>query len=181
MISKERKVNALKLAVAMFFSEKKYYPFFEVNLDQSRHYRADVFMIDGKFKTIIVEIKSSKEDFLADKKWENYLSYCNRFFFCADKETIQFIKEKVEPTHPDIGFLTIREYEDINPYSLQFVKDAKLITFGNFSDPSFLFRLVRSNCTFWQGLYVGLKKTDRSLIDKHYDTTKDCQSKLFEG
>ena len=32
----------------------------------------------------IVECKSSQKDFKSDKKWQNYLDWCDRFFWAVD-------------------------------------------------------------------------------------------------
>lgn len=43
--------------------------------------RADVIGIGGRGEIWIVEIKSSPEDFRADRKWPDYRDYCDRLFF----------------------------------------------------------------------------------------------------
>jgi len=45
--------------------------------------RADLIALapDGMLR--IVEVKSSREDFRADRKWTDYLPYCDRFYFAA--------------------------------------------------------------------------------------------------
>lgn len=45
--------------------------------------RADVMALDGGNRVTIVEIKSSVADFRADTKWEEYLDYCDRFYFAV--------------------------------------------------------------------------------------------------
>ena len=45
--------------------------------------RADVVALDRKGVIDLVEVKSSIEDFRADGKWEEYLPYCDRFFFAV--------------------------------------------------------------------------------------------------
>jgi hypothetical protein len=39
--------------------------------------------------SIVYEIKCSRNDFLNDQKWRNYLHYCNEFYFVTPKGTIQ--------------------------------------------------------------------------------------------
>jgi hypothetical protein len=53
----------------------------EVPLPNGR--RADLVALapDGALR--IVEVKSSREDFLADRKWARYRDYCDRFYFAA--------------------------------------------------------------------------------------------------
>ena len=48
--------------------------------------RVDIIAINSKKKIIIVEVKSDKNGIKNDKKWKNYLNYCNYFYFaCNDK------------------------------------------------------------------------------------------------
>jgi hypothetical protein len=45
--------------------------------------RADIIALAGKGEVWIVEIKSSPEDFYADRKWPEYGDYCDRFYFAV--------------------------------------------------------------------------------------------------
>lgn len=45
--------------------------------------RADLMCLDGRGGLTIIEIKSSVEDFRSDRKWPDYLDYCDRFFFAV--------------------------------------------------------------------------------------------------
>lgn len=45
--------------------------------------RADVIGYNNE-KIIIIEVKSSKEDYRQDHKWTEYLSYCDEFYFFLD-------------------------------------------------------------------------------------------------
>ena len=45
--------------------------------------RVDVIGLDPAGRLTIIEIKSSLEDFRADRKWRDYLDYCDRFFFAV--------------------------------------------------------------------------------------------------
>ena len=53
----------------------------EVSLANSR--RADVLAVDHKGVLTIIEVKSSRSDFLSDHKWPDYLPYCDRFCFAV--------------------------------------------------------------------------------------------------
>ena len=50
-------------------------------LPLSSGHRADVAALGPKGEIWIVEIKSSLEDFRADRKWHHYLDHCDRLFF----------------------------------------------------------------------------------------------------
>ena len=48
--------------------------------------RVDVIGLDPKARITIVEIKSSLEDFRSDRKWREYLEYCDAFFFAVPED-----------------------------------------------------------------------------------------------
>lgn len=48
--------------------------------------RVDVIGLDRGGRTTIVEIKTSLEDFRSDKKWPEYLEFCDRFFFAVPQD-----------------------------------------------------------------------------------------------
>jgi hypothetical protein len=45
--------------------------------------RADLVALDRAGEVTLVEIKSCRADFLADRKWPAYLGYCDRFYFAV--------------------------------------------------------------------------------------------------
>lgn len=46
--------------------------------------RVDVIALGPKGEVWIVECKSSRADFAADRKWGGYLEWCDRFFWAVD-------------------------------------------------------------------------------------------------
>jgi len=48
--------------------------------------RVDVAGLDASGKFVVVEVKSSPADFLSDRKWQDYLLYCDRFYFSVNAE-----------------------------------------------------------------------------------------------
>ena len=67
-----------------FLSLKGYKVLSEFALPNKK--RVDIIAINLKRKIIIVEVKSNKKSLKYDKKWKNYLNYCNYFYFaCNDK------------------------------------------------------------------------------------------------
>jgi hypothetical protein len=46
--------------------------------------RADICGINEKGEIIILEVKSSIEDFKSDNKWHEYKDYCDYFYFALD-------------------------------------------------------------------------------------------------
>lgn len=45
--------------------------------------RVDVITLDRKGVFTVVEVKTSVADFRADAKWQEYLEYCDRFYFAV--------------------------------------------------------------------------------------------------
>ncbi len=56
----------------------------ELTLNNGR--RADLLGIDSKGKIVLIEIKSSVEDFKIDRKWPEYRDHCDLFYFASHKE-----------------------------------------------------------------------------------------------
>jgi hypothetical protein len=48
--------------------------------------RADLVAIDRAATITIVEVKSCRADFVADRKWQAYLAFCDRFYFAVDRD-----------------------------------------------------------------------------------------------
>jgi hypothetical protein len=48
--------------------------------------RADLVAIDRAATITIVEVKSGRSDFLADRKWQAYLGFCDRFYFAVGRD-----------------------------------------------------------------------------------------------
>jgi len=74
----------------------------EISLSTGR--RADLIGIDRKGAIIIVEIKSSIEDFKTDNKWHEYLEFCDQFYFASSPE----VPAEIFPQ--DEGFIVADAY-----------------------------------------------------------------------
>ena len=48
--------------------------------------RVDVMALGPKGEIWIVECKSSRADFQSDHKWQDYLQWCDRYFWAVDQE-----------------------------------------------------------------------------------------------
>ena len=46
--------------------------------------RVDVMALGPKGEIWVVECKSGRADFAADRKWQGYLNWCDRFFWAVD-------------------------------------------------------------------------------------------------
>jgi hypothetical protein len=71
--------GAAKLLVALGYA-----PVSEVGLPNGR--RADLMALGPKGEIVIVEVKSSLEDFRCDQKWGEYGPYCDAFYFAVAPE-----------------------------------------------------------------------------------------------
>lgn len=47
--------------------------------------RVDVIGFNEHDHIIAIEVKASKNDYLSDEKWNNYLNYCDEFYFLLDQ------------------------------------------------------------------------------------------------
>ena len=66
--------------------------------------RVDVIALDRKGRIAVVEVKSSVADFRSDRKWSEYLEYCDLFFFAVDADFPQ------EILPPDCGIILANAY-----------------------------------------------------------------------
>jgi hypothetical protein len=48
--------------------------------------RADMAAIDRTGAITLIEVKSGRADFLSDRKWHQYLAYCDRFYFAVGRD-----------------------------------------------------------------------------------------------
>ena len=48
--------------------------------------RVDVMALGPKGEVWVVECKSSRADFAADRKWQGYLEWCDRYFWAVDAD-----------------------------------------------------------------------------------------------
>ena len=71
--------GAARLLVGLGFA-----PLAEVSLPNGR--RADLMALGPRGEIIIVEVKSSLEDYRVDRKWGEYAPFCERFYFAVAPE-----------------------------------------------------------------------------------------------
>ena len=70
--------------VARLFQALNYAPLLEVGLPNGR--RADVMAMGPRGEIAIVEVKSGVEDYRCDRKWGEYLPFCDAFYFAVSPE-----------------------------------------------------------------------------------------------
>ena len=52
----------------------------------TRGLRVDIITLGMSDEIWIVECKSGQSDFKSDKKWQNYLDWCDRYFWAVDRK-----------------------------------------------------------------------------------------------
>ncbi len=71
--------GAARLLIAMGLA-----PLLEVGLPNGR--RADLMAISPKGRLVICEVKSGLDDYRTDRKWGEYLPFCDAFYFAVAPE-----------------------------------------------------------------------------------------------
>jgi len=73
--------SAVTRGAARLLIELGYAPLAEVSLPNGR--RADLMAIGPRGQIVIVEVKSSLEDYRTDQKWGEYAPFCDLFYFAV--------------------------------------------------------------------------------------------------
>ncbi len=86
MTDNPRSDKGVRLArgVQALFESLGYAAMCEVKLKSRR--RVDVMGISDKGHIIVAEVKSGPEDYRADNKWQEYLEFCDQFFFAVAED-----------------------------------------------------------------------------------------------
>ncbi|MFC3080355.1 DNA repair putative endonuclease MmcB [Phenylobacterium terrae] len=83
-VSRPETTAAVTRGAARLLAALGYAPLTEVTLPNGR--RADLMALGRKGEILIVEVKSSVEDFRTDAKWGEYRPYCDAFAFAVAPE-----------------------------------------------------------------------------------------------
>ncbi|WP_332773167.1 DNA repair putative endonuclease MmcB [Phenylobacterium sp.] len=75
---------AVTRGAARLLADLGYAPLSEVTLPNGR--RADLMALSPKGHIVIVEVKSGLEDYRVDRKWHEYMPYCDSFAFAVAPE-----------------------------------------------------------------------------------------------
>ena len=70
-----------------------------------RGLRVDVIAVGPKSEIWVIECKSSRADFAGDHKWQGYLEWCDRYFWCVDSDF------PAEILPPDTGLIIADAYD----------------------------------------------------------------------
>ncbi len=82
--SRPETTEVVTRGAARLLSALGWAPLLEVSLPNGR--RADVMALGPKGEIAIVEVKSGVLDYRTDRKWGDYLPYCDAFFFAVAPE-----------------------------------------------------------------------------------------------
>jgi hypothetical protein len=93
--------------VSRLFTELNWSHVTEMPLRSGR--RVDVMALDPSGGIVVVEVKSDMADYLADRKWHEYLDFCDRFYFAV---TPDFPRE-LWPGDPLCGLILADQYEAV--------------------------------------------------------------------
>jgi len=115
--------------------------FFEVTTGQ-RGGRLDALAFKHSWATPNIkgyEIKTSRADFLSDKKWPGYLDYCHMFYFVCPKGMIS--RKEIEDMDENVGLIYYDEdYNNCGFYTM------KAPTYRNIDIPAdLLYRIIMSH------------------------------------
>jgi len=80
-LSRPETTGAVTRGSARLLVELGYAPLAEVTLPNGR--RADLMALGPKGQIVIVEVKSSLEDYRTDQKWGEYAPFCDAFYFAV--------------------------------------------------------------------------------------------------
>ena len=80
-LSRPETTDAVTRGAARLFTALGHAPLLEVGLPNGR--RADIMALSRRGQIAIVEVKSSLEDFRTDRKWGEYLPFCELFYFAV--------------------------------------------------------------------------------------------------
>ena len=83
-LSRPETTEFVTRGAARLLSALGYAPLPEFPLPNGR--RADLMALGPKGELVIVEVKSSTEDFRTDRKWGDYGPFCDAFYFAVPPE-----------------------------------------------------------------------------------------------
>ena len=83
-LSRPETTSAVTRGAARLLMAMGYAPLLEVGLPNGR--RADLMALSPRGRIAICEVKSGLEDFRTDRKWSEYMPYCDAFYFAVAPE-----------------------------------------------------------------------------------------------
>jgi hypothetical protein len=83
-VTRPETTSAVTKGAARLVSSLGFAPLLEVTLPNGR--RADIMAMGPRGQIAIVEVKSGIEDYRTDRKWADYLPFCDMFYFAVAPE-----------------------------------------------------------------------------------------------
>ena len=105
----ERKAQAVARGIGRLFARNDIWCLPEMPLRNGR--RADLMGLDDKGRIVIVEIKVARADLLGDAKWQDYLAYCDRFFWGLSPDLDRACLEQPEFLPESCGVIVADGYD----------------------------------------------------------------------
>ncbi|HUZ12728.1 MAG TPA: DNA repair putative endonuclease MmcB [Caulobacteraceae bacterium] len=84
VLSRPETTGAVTRGAGRLMAALGYAPLIEVTLPNGR--RADIMALGPRGEIAIAEVKSGADDFRTDRKWGEYLPYCDAFYFAVAPE-----------------------------------------------------------------------------------------------
>jgi hypothetical protein len=84
VLSRPETTSAVTRGAGRLLADLGYAPLLEVGLPNGR--RADIMALGPRGEIAIAEVKSGLEDFRTDRKWGDYLPFCDAFYFAVAPE-----------------------------------------------------------------------------------------------
>lgn len=82
-LSRKQVVEIVRSGLHQYWIPKLYSIYHEVGCCKKGRLRFDMLALNMKRHIVGLEIKSCYADFSSDKKWRQYLGYCDQFYFCV--------------------------------------------------------------------------------------------------
>ncbi|MFZ8869463.1 MAG: MmcB family DNA repair protein [Paracoccaceae bacterium] len=93
--------------------------------------RVDLLALGRKSEIWIIECKSSREDFMSDEKWQNYLPWCDQYFWAVPTDfPVDILPEQTGVFWAD-------------GYDAELMRDAPISTLSPARRKSIIHRLAR--------------------------------------
>ncbi len=84
ILSRPEITSAVTRGAARLLAALGYAPLLEVGLPNGR--RADIMALGPRGQILVAEVKSGLDDFRTDRKWRDYMPFCDAFFFAVAPE-----------------------------------------------------------------------------------------------
>jgi hypothetical protein len=95
-MSRKITADALKKAAKYYLLSKGFSCYEELGLCPRGRLRGDIVAVNLKAHIVVTEIKSCVADYSNDTKWQHYLEYCNKMYFCFTHDVFLKLEERLK-------------------------------------------------------------------------------------